>query len=183
MYGMVNKAMQDLIVAQFGEDKWQEIKNKANLHIESFVCMNAYPDEITYRLVDAASEVLDLPSDKLYEAFGDYWITYTAQEGYGEMLKLAGESFVEFLQNIDNLHTRVGLSFTQLQPPRFDCSQITDKSLRLHYWSERKGLAPMVIGLLKGLGKRFDTEVSVSLDKARTNGHTHDEFVIHFKKA
>ena len=98
------------------------------------------------------------------------------------MLKLAGDSFSEFLQNLDNLHARLGLSFPKLKPPAFHCTEVTDKSLRLHYRSEREGLAPMVIGLLNGLGKMFDTEVSVSLDKARTNGHTHDEFLVHFKK-
>lgn len=183
MYGLVNKAVWDLVVTQFGEEKWQEIRQKAGIEVESFVCMNSYPDEVTYNLVGAAGEVLGLSPDKILEAFGEYWITYTAREGYGEMLNLAGGSFVEFVQNLDNLHARVGLSFPKLKPPSFRCTDITEKSLRLHYHSERAGLAPMVIGLLKGLGKMFDTEVSVLFDKARTNGYQHDEFLVHFEKA
>ncbi len=99
------------------------------------------------------------------------------------MLKLAGDSFVEFLQNLDNLHARVGLIFPKLKPPKFHCTDVTEESLRLHYRSERAGLAPMIIGLVKGLGKLFDTEVNVSIDKGRTNGHGHNEFLIQFKKA
>lgn len=183
MYGLVNKAVQDLIVTQFGDDKWEEIKKKADIGVESFISMNPYPDEVTYNLIRAASEVLGLPPDEILEAFGEYWTVYTAREGYGEMLKLAGGSFVEFLQNLDNLHARVGLIFPKLKPPKFHCTDVTEESLRLHYRSERAGLAPMIIGLVKGLGKLFDTEVNVSLDKGRTNGHDHDEFLIQFKKA
>ena len=43
MYGLVNKAVQDLIVTQFGENKWEAIKEEAEIDIESFVSMNAYP--------------------------------------------------------------------------------------------------------------------------------------------
>ena len=183
MYGLVNKAVQDLIVTQFGNDKWEEIKRKADIGVESFISMNPYPDEVTYNLIRAASEVLGLPPDEILEAFGEYWTVYTAREGYGEMLKLAGDSFVEFLQNLDNLHARVGLIFPKLKPPKFHCTDVTEESLRLHYRSERAGLAPMIIGLVKGLGKLFDTEVNVSIDKGRTNGHGHNEFLIQFKKA
>ena len=183
MYGLVNKAVQDLIVTQFGNDKWEEIKRKADIGVESFISMNPYPDEVTYNLIRAASEVLGLPPDEILEAFGEYWTVYTAREGYGEMLKLAGDSFVEFLQNLDNLHARVGLIFPKLKPPKFHCTDVTEESLRLHYRSERAGLAPMIIGLVKGLGKLFDTEVNVSIDKGRTNGYGHNEFLIQFKKA
>lgn len=183
MYGLVNKAIEQLVVTQFGKEKWEEIKKLAEIDVESFVCMHSYPDEVTYGLVSAASEVLGLSPDKILEAFGEYWTVYTAREGYGEMLELSGDNFVEFVRNLDNLHVRVGLSFPKLSPPSFHCTDVTEESLRLHYRSKRAGLAPMVIGLIKGLGKLFDTEVSVSLDKARSNDHDHDEFLIHFKKA
>lgn len=183
MYGLVNKAVQDLVVTQFGADKWREIKQKAGVGVAAFVSMDPYPDQVTYGLVAAASEVLDLPPEKVLEAFGEYWTVYTAREGYGEMLSLAGKSFVEFLQNLDSLHARVGLSFPQLTPPSFRCSDVTDGSLRLHYYSSRRGLAPLVVGLIRGVGRLFDTSVEVALDKAREDGHDHDEFLVRYKPA
>ncbi len=183
MYGLVNKAVEDLVVTQFGRHKWDEIKRRAEVSVEAFVGMNSYPDEITYRLVGAASEVLGLPPDKVLEAFGEHWILYTAKEGYGELLDIGGSSFVEFLQNMDNLHGRVQLTFPELKPPTLKCTDIGEKSMRLHYHTEREGLAPMMVGLLKGLGKRFGTPVDVTHDKVRGQGSDHDEFVIHFLKA
>lgn len=182
MYGLVNKAVQDLIVTQFGQDKWEAVKEKAGIDIDTFLSMKSYPDDITYSLVGAAAEVLDLTPARVLEAFGEHWTLYTAREGYGELLEMSGSSFVEFLQNLDNLHVRVALSFPELEPPSFRCSDVTENSVRLHYESHREGLAPMVVGLLKGLGKRFDTTVDISLEASKDQGHTHDEFLIRFEK-
>ena len=110
--------------------------------------------------------------------FGEHWTLYTAQEGYGEMLNLAGRTLFEFLQNLDHLHARVGLLFPQLRPPSFRCTDVTGGSLRLHYYSERPGLTPFVIGLVKGLGRRFNVPVSITLAQSRTGGADHDEFLV-----
>ena len=34
MYGMVNKAIQDLVTIKFGEDKWEAVKRKAGVEID-----------------------------------------------------------------------------------------------------------------------------------------------------
>ena len=52
--------------------------------------------------------------------------------------------------------------------------------MRLHYHSERDGLTHFVIGLLKGLGKRFDTPLQIDVEKTKAEGHSHDIFHIHF---
>jgi hypothetical protein len=178
MYGLVNKAVQDLVCTQFGEDTWQAIKRKAGVDEDVFVSMEGYPDEVTYRLVSAASEVLAIPPAKVLEAFGEHWILYTAREGYGDVLKMAGSTFLSFLQNLDNLHARVGMSFPDLRPPSFRCTDIADGFVRLHYYSTREGLAPMVVGLLHGLGKMFNTELSIAHEALRGEGSDHDQFVI-----
>ncbi len=180
MYGLVNKAIEDLVCARFGEETWEAIKRKADVDIEVFVSMDAYPDDVTYKLVAAASEVLGLSAEALLEAFGEYWVLYTGREGYGELLKMAGDSLPTFLQNLDSLHARVGLTFSQLKPPSFRCTDIREDSLRLHYYSDRPGLTPMVIGLLKGLAAMFNTEIDVTHVAGRDNGHDHDEFLVKF---
>lgn len=182
MYGLVNKAIQDMVCQQFGEETWETIKNKAEIQEVSFLCMETYPDDVTHRLVKAASEVLNLSPVQIMQAFGEYWVNYTAQEGYGEMMEMGGANFAEFLQNLDHLHARVGFSFPQLQPPSFDCTDMEEESLNLHYHSQREGLAPMIVGLVKGLGTRFDTDVEVTQTQSREEGADHDEFLIKYKE-
>ena len=171
MYGLVNRAVQELVVSQFGKDKWDAIKKKAATGVQTFVSMQNYPDETTYKLVAAASEVLEVPPEKVLEAFGEYWITYTAANGYGDMFQMFGSSMAEFLSNLDNLHVRVGMTFPKLRPPSVRCTEVNAEGMRVHYYSERVGLAPLMVGLLRGLGKRFGTEVDVAhaQDEARAD--------------
>lgn len=182
MYGLVNKAIEDMVCKHFGEQTWKEIKQKADLEVDSFISMEGYPDDVTHKLVKAASEVLNLSASEIMQAFGEFWVKYTAQEGYGEMMEMSGDNLPEFLENLDNLHARVGVIFPQLNPPSFDCTEQTEESLSLHYHSNREGLAPMVVGLVKGLGTRFDTEVEVTQIQSREEGADHDAFSIKYKQ-
>src|SRR5262249_31992873 len=134
MYGLINKALQDLVTARLGEAAWKAICIKTNTD-PRFVTMAKYPDEVTYKLVGALSQALDVSGEPLLEQFGEYWTVYTAEAGYGVLLQFAGNNLFDFLQNLDNMHTRVALTFPELEPPSFRCSEITSQSLRLHYHS------------------------------------------------
>jgi hypothetical protein len=43
MYGLVNKAIEDMVCSQFGEATWKAIKQKAALEMDSFISMEGYP--------------------------------------------------------------------------------------------------------------------------------------------
>jgi hypothetical protein len=179
MYGLVNKAVVDLVTTKFGQETWNKIKQKADVDIDLFVSMDAYPDDVTYRLVGAASEVLGITAEQVLEAFGEWWVLYTAQEGYGPLLNASGSNLRDFLKNLDALHARVALTMPDLRPPRFRLVDVDDTTMKLEYFSTRQGLAPMVVGLLKGLGIRFHT----TIDIAHARSGDHDEFTISMKQA
>ena len=181
MYGLVNKAIEDMVCDRFGGDTWETIKEQAEVDIDTFLCLEAYPDDLTHRLVHAASLVLGLSPSEILQAFGEYWVLYTAQKGYGQLMDMAGNAFLEFIQNLNNLHARAGLNFPHLKPPSFHCTHIQENSLCLHYDSTREGFTPMVEGMVKGLGHRFQTEVEITLRSDRKEGADHDEFSINFK--
>ena len=72
MYGMVNKAVEEMVVMHHGEAMWEQIKAKAGVGMEVFMSNEAYPDEITYNLVAAASELLKLPAGQILRGFGEH---------------------------------------------------------------------------------------------------------------
>jgi len=178
MYGMVNKAVEDMVIMHHGETLWEQIKSKAGVDVEVFMSNEGYTDDITYSLVGAASEVLKLPPEQILLGFGEHWVLHTAQEGYGGLMRAAGRTLPEFLRNLPNFHSRVSMIFPKLQPPRFECRDITDRSLKLHYFSHRQGLAPFVIGLMHGLGKMFHTPVTVRQVEAKGPAADHDVFEV-----
>ena len=180
VYGLVNKAIQDLAVQLGGEPAWDDIRVRAGLHVEAFVGMGVYPDDLTYRLVEAASDVFGLPAAEVLRAFGRHWILYTGREGYGAVFETMGRTLPEFLQNLDAMHSRLSLSMPELRPPSFVCEEAGDDQIRVQYWTERDGLAPMVVGLLEGLGEHFNVQVGVTHVLSRSAGHDHDEFIVRF---
>lgn len=178
MYGMVNRALEEMVCEAHGEAIWEEIKFKAGVDVDLFLSHEGYPDEMTYKLVGAASEVLSAPPADLLEAFGGHWVLKTAVQGYGHLMTAAGSNLKEFLMHLPNLHTRISLMFPHLNPPRFLCSDVAAQSMNLHYYSERQGLAPFVIGLLKGLAQHYKTEAQVRQIAYIGAGSDHDIFEV-----
>jgi hypothetical protein len=175
---MVNKALEEMVCARLGDEAWEEIKTRAGVDVDVFVSNEAYDDEVTYKLVTAAAEVLQTPAQEILEEFGRHWILCTAREGYADLLDACGSTLPEFLANLPSFHTRVAMIFPKLAPPVFECTDRTEHSVRLHYHTHRAGLRSFVEGLLDGLGARFQTKLTVTLERSRDEGHDHDVFLL-----
>jgi hypothetical protein len=161
MYGLINKAVEGLVRQRFGDATWHRIREGAGLADEPFLSMEQYPDETTYALVGAATRELGASSEDILQEFGRFWMTYTAELGYGELLRSSGKTLPEFLRNLDALHTRVHMSMNHLRPPSFSVTDETSSSLVLHYYSSRAGLAPLVLGILEALQDRFQVKLEM----------------------
>ena len=178
MYGLVNKAIQGLIIDNYGKSIWEEVKLKSKLEIDVFISNEPYPDETTYILAATASEVLGVPVKEVLFLFGEYWILKTSQETYGNLMHSNGTDLREFLINLPNFHSRVMLIYPNLTPPEFRVTDIESNSLHLHYYSTRQGLQDFMLGLISGLGKMFSTPIDVLTVNSRLDGHDHEIFKI-----
>jgi hypothetical protein len=178
MYGLVNRAIEQMVCSKFGPETWESIRQRAGLDVDGFIALRTYPDEVTYKLVGAASEVLNLAPAAVLEAFGEYWILETARTSYAGLMEISGRTLPEFLQNLDQMHSRLGLTFKHYTPPSFQCTDVQPGSLVLHYRSTRNGLLPFVIGLVKGLGQWFGTPAAVEVLSRREEGADHDTLLI-----
>lgn len=117
MYGLVNRAMEEMVLLHHGADVWNQIKAKAEVDIDIFIANEGYPDEITYRLATAAAETLSLPIEQVLHAFGEHWILEVGSKSYSGMMEAGGRTFPEFLANLPRFHDRVSLAFPHLNPP------------------------------------------------------------------
>jgi len=89
-----------------------------------------------------------------------------------------GSHLREFLSNLNAMHGRVELIFTQLRIPLFRIEDVSDAEYRLYYTSERSGLAPMVLGLVKGLAKRFHQSIDIVQIHSKTDVNDEDIFSV-----
>ncbi|XP_042145945.1 guanylate cyclase soluble subunit beta-2 [Ixodes scapularis] len=141
------------------------------MHGGSFLMHRVYADELTLKLVQSASEVLGLSADACLEALGCHFLYFCQQHGYDHILRVLGSNLTDFLTNLDNLHDHLASTYPGMSAPSFRVSPGPLGSLHLHYCSERRGLHPIVKGLVKTVAREFfDTEVSVSTCKVTDKG-------------
>ncbi len=176
MYGIVNKAIEDLIRENFGDIKWDAIKQRSGVDIDFFLSNEPYDDSITYKLAQAAAEETGLTLAKVLSDFGEWWVVRTSREKYGALLRAGGSSMPEFFRNLPDFHNRIAFIYPKLTPPEFRTSDETNTSIDIHYHSARQGLQDFVHGLLVGIGKLYNQEVFIELLKSRAAGDNHEVF-------
>lgn len=178
MYGIVNKAIEDLVKTNFGEDKWEAVKLRSGVDIDFFISNEPYDDDITYKLAGAVSEEMGISVGQVLEAFGEWWILKTGKEKYGGLMDAGGNNLKEFLMNLPVFHNRIMLMYPKLTPPEFKVSHIQENSIHVHYFSKRLGLQEFVRGLLSGLAKMYNVEAVIDLLQTRDDGSNHEIFKV-----
>lgn len=177
MYGLVNRFLKDKIVDFYGQDIWGKTEARINEDINFFVGMEQYPDDITYQIVGAICEVINIPIAEFMETAGNEWVPYTASSDFGTYYAMADDLF-GFLKKLNSIHSAMQTSIPELRPPAFNIIECEDKLMRLQYISHRPGLTTFVAGVLKGLGKHYDQKITVEITAQKQNGSDYDEFLI-----
>lgn len=121
---------------------------------------------------------MNMSLDDVLIAFGEWWVIKTTTEKYPGLMNSGGSNLREFLVNLPNFHNRVMLIYPKLTPPEFKVSDVEEKSLHLHYFSKRQGLREFVRGLIQGLGKMYNTPLTIDLLQNRDEGSSHEIYKI-----
>jgi hypothetical protein len=180
MYGVINKAIKDLLVQNFGEGTWEKVRTKSGVDIDSFLSNTQYSDELTFKLAIAASEVLNWSLRDVLLAFGKFWVLDTSSQHYGSLIQAGGSNYVDFMKNLPNFHNRVMLYFPNITPPEFRTSVLNEHEILVQYYSVRVGLTDFVEGLMLGIAELFKIEAKVELIDAKSQINDHDLFKITF---
>ena len=178
MYGLLNRAIEELVTIRAGRSGRDAVRERAGVAAVGFASIRPYPDAMTYDLISAAGHVLGRSQTEVLRALGRYWIQFATNEGFGALLAAGGHDLRDFLLHVDSLHVRLGLTMPGLIPPEFVIEEQPEGVLHVHYYSQREGLAPMVVGLLEGLGELFETPIHVSQVRERENADDCDVFAV-----
>ncbi|XP_043686353.1 guanylate cyclase soluble subunit beta-1 isoform X2 [Vespula pensylvanica] len=144
-----------------------------------FLVRQIYDDEITYNLIAAAVNRLNIPANDILELFGRMFFDFCQDSGYDKILQVLGATPRDFLQNLDALHDHLGTLYPGMRAPSFRCTERPeDGALVLHYYSDRPGLEYIVIGIVKTVAKKLHgTDVDMEILKTK-NECDHVQFLI-----
>lgn len=162
MYGLVNKAIKEFVIINHGEEAWEKTYKELDLSETQFLSLESNPDQLTLQIIGHVCQQLGYPQKEFAEKVGEFFLNFAGREGFEDLLEMAGDTLPELLQNLNDLHFRVKTLMPNLNPPRFEVSEQTEHSLKLHYYSSREGFNLFLIGILNGLAKRFDLKATLT---------------------
>jgi len=125
------------------------------------ISAETYDDEITLRMLAAASDAYDMPINDLLVRFGRYWIVFAERGSFKFILDFTGQDLRGFISNLDRMHVGVQAVMPQAIMPSFRVAEDTAEKVVVEYRSTRTGLEPFVTGLFQGLAERFGVEADV----------------------
>ncbi|XP_025026128.1 guanylate cyclase soluble subunit beta-2-like [Python bivittatus] len=181
-YGFINSCLKSLLVEKFGEETWEKLKTQAGVE-DTFMTYTVYDDALTVKLVQEACKMLKVPEEAVLKLFGEYFFNFCKTSGYDKMLRTLGGNLMEFIENLDSLHSYLALSYQEMNAPSFRVER-RDGAMLLHYYSDRKGLCHIVPGIIEAVARDFfDCEVSLEIleqnvEEERTGKKEHVVFII-----
>ncbi|KAI6660888.1 retinal guanylyl cyclase 2 [Oopsacas minuta] len=165
MFGLLYQSLERMLIRRFGQETWEEIKEMINLNEKditteyTFGIHTMYDDKYALDLVNAASEVLGIKKDVILELFGEQFIQFCHEAGYGKILTCLAPNLKDFLATLDTLHEHLTDTYPGMKPPSFTCSE-NESGLIVTYDSARMGLESVVVGIIKSIARGiFQQEV------------------------
>ncbi|KAM4702073.1 guanylate cyclase soluble subunit beta-2-like [Discoglossus pictus] len=123
-----------------------------------------YDDVITLKMVKEACKMLNVSEETVLKLFGEYFFFFCKQSGYDRMLRTLGGNLMEFIENLDALHSYLALSYEEMNAPSFRVEKRDDGTMLLHYYSDRSGFCHIVPGIIEAVAKDFfDSEVTMQI--------------------
>lgn len=97
--------------------------------------------------------------------------------GYEPVLRTLGKDFYTMLTNLDSLHDNFLSAFPEMKVPLLRPERNADNSMSIHYYSQRRGLAPFMMGSLKCAAKQlYDLDIDIHHRVKRSKDSDHDVF-------
>ncbi|PIC14273.1 hypothetical protein B9Z55_027237 [Caenorhabditis nigoni] len=171
MFGWIHESFRQLVTRKYGKDIWEKIVHMAKFELgtESEIA-HYYNDDETLRLVNSMANVIGIPIEEIWEAYGGFLIQFTMETGWDELLRAMAPDLEGFLDSLDSLHYFIDhvVYKTKLRGPSFRCDVQADGTLLLHYYSKRSGLYPIVKGVVREVARRiYDTEVVMKVQERK----------------
>lgn len=161
MHGMINRGLQSFVHDYYGARKWEETCVAADLPFYSFETLVHYHDDVTKRLLETLSVVLDRAKEDILEDFGTYVVTDERFLGIRRLLRFGGENYVDFLMSLEDVSARFKVAMPFLQVPSLMLEDQPDNVYSVHYEYTLPGYGPVLLGLLRAMADDYGALVTI----------------------
>jgi predicted hydrocarbon binding protein len=175
MHGRIFWELRAYTEATYGDRSWRELLKIAGVE-EKVYLGKAYPDTEMVELVGAAAKLGGKSVPELLEDFGAFLSPHLLTM-YGHLIKQEWRT-LELIEHAERVgHSTVRQQEAGTAPPFLRVKRLGAEKVVLIYSSPRK-LCALAVGMIKGLGKHFNEEVSVQHTTCMHRGAAACEIVV-----
>jgi len=183
MYGLVQIGLRDFITERYGASVWLEAAASCGIDEHAISALEPESDHVTFGVVTHVVKSQGVPLESFLDAFGEFWVLRTAPSWGEAFMGRLGTTLPAALEALGELHDGMHIHFKGFSPPHFETRCEAPGSYLVKYWSTRSGLDAFVVGLLRGLGRRFGVEVQVTIVRPKGSANDSSEFRVAFGAA
>lgn len=181
MHGMINRAVQCFVRDTYGQEKWIEAAQKADLGFDNFEAMLSYPDAVTLRMLSSCAQILNKPVETLLEDLGTYLVSHPNVEAIRRLLRFGGGSFVDFLFSLNELEGRARLALPDLEMPKLAISYLQDGTYCLKCAAQLPGAGYAMLGVMRAMADDYGALVFLEHKGWADSGE--EEITVHLLEA
>jgi hypothetical protein len=167
MKGIVFNLFERVTVDEHGEDAWDELLGDADLD-GAYTSIGSYPDAQLFRLVGAAADRFETPSNDVVRWLGRTSLPHLAEAYPGFFTP--HRTTRDFLLTLNEIiHPEVRKLYPGAGVPDFVMSPLPDGGLRMGYGSKRR-MCAFAEGLIEGAAAHFGEDVAISQPRCMLRG-------------
>ncbi len=155
MHGLVNRALQCLLIDTYGVDRWSAIARAATVDAAGFEAMLVYDDAVIESVLATASAELRKPVEELLEDMGTYLVSHTNMGRVRRLLRFGGDGFEDFLHSLDDVPGRARLAVPDLVVPAMVLSDMGEGRYSLECRARPAWLSHIVLGALRTMADDY----------------------------
>ncbi|KAH8851993.1 Soluble guanylate cyclase 88E [Schistosoma japonicum] len=174
MYGVLFEILRNYIELTFGTSIWDSAVEVVNGHpLEIHVRQN-YSTKLLTKIITALCDFIGLPEEDIYYEFGIKSVDYLTNNGFRNSFRVLGKNYIDFLQNVNELHEYLRFSYPKLKAPDIKITSINHNVITLDYSTIREEFSHYLRSQLIYIAKLyFDLDVSAKLTDKRKRAASH----------
>lgn len=176
MKGIVFTLLEDRILADYGEDAWDEILDEAGVD-GIYTTLGNYPHEELVALLDAAEPYAGYSGRDAQRWFGRHALVQLADK-YPELFEPHTSTRGFALTINDVIHPEVRKLYPGAEVPTFEVEEHPDEGDLLLRYTSTRGLCSFAEGLLQGTGDLYGEEIDVEQPSCVHEGDDHCDLVL-----
>ncbi|KAK4472169.1 hypothetical protein MN116_000467, partial [Schistosoma mekongi] len=174
MYGVLFEILRNYIVVTFGPSIWEAAVEIVNGHPLEIHIRQNYSTKLFTGIIKSLCDFIGLPEEDIYYEFGIKSVDYLTDNGFKNSFRVLGKNYIDFLQNVNELHEYLRFSYPKLKAPDIKITSINHNVITLDYSTLRSGFAHYLHGQLIYIAKLyFELDVSAKLTDKRKRAASH----------